>query len=64
MKAHDHRLIIELDPDSQRLLTTSPVLGIYVLPSVPTVGTFFKTEALRDQCVVETIWTEYVTKTY
>ena len=48
MRAHDHRFIIELDPDSQRLLTPSPVLGIYVPVSVPTVGAFFKTEALRD----------------
>lgn len=57
----DHRLTLGLDLDNQSLLTSSPVLGICILPAVPTVGAFLKNEALRDQCVTETIWTEYMT---
>ena len=34
----------------------SPVLEMYILPTVPTVGAIFKAAALREQCVVETIW--------
>lgn len=36
----------------------APVLGMYILPTVPTVGAIFKDSALRDQCVVETTWAE------
>lgn len=32
----------------------TPVLGMYILPTVPTVGAIFEDAALRDQCVVET----------
>lgn len=33
----------------------SLVLGMYFLPTVPTVGTIFKDASLREQCVVEAI---------
>lgn len=32
-------------------------LGMYVLPTIPTLGAIFKDAALREECVVETIWT-------
>ena len=37
------------------------VFGMYVLPTVPTVGAIFKQEAMREQSV-DTIWTVYVTE--
>lgn len=37
-----------------RSLTSSPVLGKYTLPTVSTVGTFFKDIDLRKQYVIET----------
>ena len=40
----------------------SPVPGMYVLPTIPTVGAIFKDAALREQSVAEIIWTVYVTE--
>lgn len=37
-------------------------LGMNILPSVPTVGNIFRDAAFREHCVVETIWTAYVTE--
>ena len=34
---NDQQLILELGPDSEKLLTLSPVFGMYVLPTVPTM---------------------------
>ena len=39
-----------------------PVLGMYILPTVPTAGAIFKGAALRQRCVAETIWTVFVTE--
>lgn len=33
---------------------------MYILLTIPIVGTIFKDTALREQSVAETIWTEYV----
>lgn len=33
--------------------STPPVLGMYVLPTIPTVGASFKDTALREQCVAD-----------
>ncbi|XP_023480075.2 DNA primase large subunit isoform X2 [Equus przewalskii] len=49
------------DLDNRRLLTACPVLGMYALPTMPTVGTIFKDIVLREQCVVETAWMVYMT---
>lgn len=46
----------ELDSGNRRLLTLSPVLGMFALPTIPTVRTIFKDAALREPCVVETEW--------
>lgn len=35
-------------------LLISPILEMYTLPIVPTVGAVFKKAALREKCVVET----------
>lgn len=51
----------ELDLGNQRLLTHSPILGTNFLSVVPMVETIFKDMAMREQCVVEMTWTEYVT---
>ena len=49
---------LELNPDNLRLVTPSSVFGMYVLPTIPAVGAaIFKDTALREQCVIETIWT-------
>ena len=42
------------------LPTFSPVLEMRFWPIVSTVGAIFKEAALREQCVIETIWTVYV----
>ena len=55
LRGHVCHLIHELDLVNLRLLTPCPVLGMYVLPSGPTVGALFKDAALRGQCIVETI---------
>lgn len=36
-----------------------PVIRMYNLPTVPTVGTVFMDAALREKCAVKTIWTVY-----
>lgn len=41
------------DQGNLRLLISSPVLGLYALPTVSTVRIVFKDAALRDQSVVE-----------
>ena len=56
MRECDHQLTHKLDLSNQRLLTPFLFLGMYILPTVPTVGAIFKNAALRDQCAVETIW--------
>ena len=56
MRGRHHQLTHELDEGNQRLLTFSPVVGMYVLPTVLTVGAIFKDTALREQCVIESIW--------
>ena len=45
-----------------RLPTPSSVLEMYILPTFATVRAIFKGSALREQCVVETICTGYVTE--
>ena len=62
MRGLDHQPTCELDPDNQGLPTTSPVLGTKILPIVPTLGASFREIALREQYVVETIWTVYMTE--
>lgn len=49
-----------LDPGDQRLLAPSLVFGMYILPIVPTMGADFKDSALREQCVTEIMWMEYM----
>lgn len=49
----------ELDLGNGRFFTHSSVLGTYTLPIVPTVGAIFNDIALREQCVVKTIWMVY-----
>ena len=46
----------ELELGIQRFLTYSLVLGMTILPAIPTVRNIFKNTSLREQCVVETIW--------
>lgn len=58
MKKMTHKL----DPGTWRLLTLSPVLGMYALLTGPRVGTIFKDAALRQLCVAEAAWTGYVTE--
>ena len=61
-RGHDFPLTPELDLDNQRLLSPSPVLGMYILPTITTVGAVCKDVALREHCAVETIWTVHVTE--
>ena len=61
-RGHDHWLTSELDPGNGRHLTPSPVLGMHILPTVPTMGAVFKDGAMREQRVVETIWTVHTTE--
>lgn len=58
LRGRDCQLTWEMDPGHQRLrpLTLLPVLGIYVLPTIPTSEGAFKDATLRAQCVVETTW--------
>ena len=56
MRGHDPGLTLE---GNQSLPSPFPVLVSCVLPTGPTEGAIFKDTALREQCVVETIWTEY-----
>lgn len=47
-------------------LIPSHLLGMHNLPTIPTVGAVsrmhFKDATLREECVIETIWTEDVIK--
>lgn len=52
--------ICKLDPGNQRQLLSSTVLGMYFPPTVPTVRVIIKDAALREKCVIETIWTVYM----
>lgn len=61
-RGHDQWLTHQLDPGNQGLFPPSLGLGMYILPSVPTVGDVFRDAAFREQCGVETIWTAYVTE--
>lgn len=54
-------MILEADVGNQKVPNPCPVLGTYVLPSIPTVGTAFKDAVLRAQ-FVETVWNEYITE--
>ena len=56
----DLKVVGRLDPDNWKLLTSSSVLRMCVVPTVPTARAVFKDSALREQCVIETIWTECV----
>ena len=53
----------ELDQGNGRLLTLTPVLGMYALSTIPTVGTVFKDASWTEQCGVANDRTEYVTET-
>ena len=44
MRGYDQQLTLELDLDNQRLLTPTPVLGMYVPPTVPIARAFSRTE--------------------
>lgn len=55
-------MILQLDLGNQRLLTASPVLGMYPLPTMSTVGAVSKDAALREQRGAKVIWTLCVTK--
>lgn len=61
MRGRDCQLTHKLDLGNQRLLNSSPI-GMYILSTILTVGAIFKGAALREQCVAETIWKEYVTE--
>ena len=52
----------ELDLGNLRCLVSSPIFGMYALPTVSTLGAGFRNVALREECVAETIWTESVTE--
>ena len=62
-RRRDHQLTFELDQGNGRLLPLSPVLGMYALSTVLTVGTVFKDASWIEQCGVENNWTECVTET-
>lgn len=52
----------KLEGGSRMFLTSSPVLGVYSLPSLPTVGAVFKDAAFRECGDAETICTVHVTQ--
>ena len=54
----DHQLTFELDQGSGRLLPLSPVLGMYALYTIFTVGTIFENASWIEQCGLENNWTE------
>ena len=56
-------MTFEPDQGSGRLLPLSPVLGVYALSTVHTVGTIFKDASWIEQCGVENNWTKCVTET-
>lgn len=41
-------------PKQSKSLPSLPVLGMCILPIIPTAGAIIKDAALREQCVVET----------
>lgn len=49
---------LQAGPGNQSLLAPSLILGLYVLPTIPTAGAIFRDIVLREQCVAETPWTE------
>ena len=61
MRGCDCQLTHKLDLGNQRLLPSSPIVGMYILSTVLMVGAVFKDAVLREQCVAESIWKEYVT---
>lgn len=54
----ENRLTQKLDQGNHRFFTL--FLSNVLLPTVPSVGVIFKDAALREQCVVETIWMVYM----
>ena len=62
MRGRDCQLTSELAQGIWSLLIPSPVLGMCVPPTVPTVEAIFKDTALREQCVVKTIQTVHMTE--
>lgn len=50
---HNYLLTHELDPGNQRLLTPSPVLGMWVVLAFPTPSGHSKDIALRWCCGIE-----------
>ena len=38
LRGRDYQLTCELDPSNWKLLIPSPVLGMYVLPTLPMAG--------------------------
>lgn len=61
LRGRDKWLTCRLDPSNQKLLTASPVLGKYTLTSLLSQSCC-KDIVLREPCVVETFWTEYMTE--
>ena len=55
----ENRLTQKLDQGNHRFFTLFLVLEMYFCP-LPSVGVIFKDAALREQCVVETIWMVYM----
>ena len=47
LRGSDRWLTLQLNIGYWRLLTPCPVLGIYVLPTIPTATAIFKDTALR-----------------
>lgn len=62
LRGHKCQLTHKLDPGNWRLLTPSPLLGMYLLPTNTTVGAGFKDTPLRELDDVKTIWTGYMTE--
>lgn len=62
MRGCDYGLTLELDLGDERFLASSPVFGMYILLTIPTLGAVFEVIDLREQCAVETTWTVYITE--
>lgn len=62
MKRCDCQSATELDLGNLSHLIPSPIFGMYALPTVPTLGVGFRNVALREECVAEIVWTEFVTE--
>lgn len=54
-------LTSKLDTGNSKFLSSSLAFGMYILLTIPTVGTIFKDTALRDQSVVMTIGIVHMT---